>query len=102
MLCLRWFLATGVLMASLAALSGCQPPQPIPPGTDIEPVVTPGSPNTTTDEALVPSSNTTTDEALAPSPDTTGDEALAPDAPSPNTTTDEVVPPAPAADNPTP
>jgi hypothetical protein len=96
--CLRRFLAAALMTASLAALSGCEPPPP-PPAAESDPVETPASPNTTTDEALAPSPNTTTDEALTPAP-AKNDEDAAP--PSANTTTDEAVPPAPPAESATP
>jgi hypothetical protein len=88
MLRLRSLLAAG-LMTSLATFAGCQPPQPAP---DVDPVVTPASPNMTADEVLAPSANTTADEALAPSPNTTGDEAVTPPAETKDTTTSEAAP----------
>jgi hypothetical protein len=84
MLCLRPFLAIGVIIAGFAVSVGCQPPQPVPPD-----VAVPGSPNTTTDEDFAPSPNTTTDEALPPSSNTTGDEALTSPEPSDNTPANE-------------
>lgn len=66
MLCLRRMMAAGLMVGSLTAFGGCQPPAP--PAVESEPVVAPGSPNTTADEGLAPSPNTTTDEALAPAP----------------------------------